>query len=198
MVDYSAALVDTDETVTILDFIKEASGDLGCDNDYTLRNNVNSAFRILEQHLNNKLVAQSVTERFETDKTQIKLRYWPASNLSAVSRDGVDVTAEFSLYVQDGLAWVTDADSKYCWNRLSRFEQFDVTYTAGFDPVPLDIVYAAKEFAEQIGRVSGPGTVKRESIVGVGSVEYVTSDMAGGIVPGSIASILEHYRAIHV
>ena len=197
MVDYAAAIVDGPDAVSVLDFIKESSGQLGCDNDYQLTININTAFRILEQYLDTKLVSQEITERHKVVRDQVALRYWPASNVTAITLDGDDVLADYKLFSEDGLTWISR--DKYTYLCFQDFKQFDVTYTAGFDPVPLDIVYAVQQFSEQIGNTSGPGTVKKESVVGVGSIEYVTAESAtGGIVPESIASIVSHYRNIHV
>ena len=195
MVDYASALVDVSDTPTILEYIKESRGELSCDNDYKLTADINAAFRILEAHLDNKLVSQEVTERFKARRDRFALRYWPADNVTSVLVDGAESVLEYEPYYQDGLTWLKRGDCHWPDN----FVQVDVTYTAGFDPVPVDIVYAVRDFATQIGAIAAPGTIKKESVVGVGSIEYATSESASGsIIPDSIMSILSHYRRLHV
>lgn len=204
-VDYANALVESfnQPDKTLLDLMKSMLGLCGNDTsqDEMLALYLEMACKAAEAYLDNKLVKQEVTERIERYLNPVALRYWPATEPTAVTRDGEDVLEAYSTFVQDGLTWVTNStcgrDKNCC------FEQLDITYEAGFDPVPADVAYAlsatAIGYSKDAGNVSG--AVSKEVVNGVGSITYNTSgDVEGnvGVMTPTTIAVLNIYRRIHV
>ena len=129
------------------------------------------------------------------------MRYWITGDISAVTVDGVDQTADWKTYKTDGVTWASPSATSL--SKTNYFNQLDITYSAGFEPVPSDVGYAIASVAIAYQQAGGSsvGSVKKESIVGVGSVEYVTgTDVDGnvGLISPSIIGVLDKYKRYHV
>ena len=202
--DYANALIDwTGDISTLLDLMKFRLG--VCDNDTSqdeiLTLYLTMAGEAAEKYLDNKLIKQEVTERIAIPYSPIDLRYWPAEAPTLIELDAEDVTTDYESFVQDGIRW-TAKNGSAMLNRDDDFKQLDVTYMAGFDPVPADIAYAltstAVSYSNNAGNVSG--AVSKEVVNGVGSITYdTTGDSEGsvGMLTPSTMGGLEKYRRYH-
>ena len=204
-VDYANALVESfcNEDKTLMELVKEMLGI--CHNDTSqdpmLCLYIEMACSAAELYIDNKIVRQSVTERIAHPYNPVPLRYWPAGEPTAAASDGDDVLDMYSTFVQDGITWVTTStcgkDKSCC------FKQLDITYDAGYDPIPANAAYAlaatAVGYSKNAGNVSG--AVSKEVVNGVGSITYDTGgdseSNVGVMTPTSIA-VLELYRRYHV
>ena len=198
MANYADAVIEwSDNTSTLLDLVKQIL-DI-CDND-TSRDDELSLFiqmagQACEKYIDNKLVSQEVTEKFSHSRTPIALRYWPAGSLVSVIKDGDDVTADWEVFTDDGIQWAVrdrSGSSVSC-----SFDQLDILYNCGYDPLPADLAYAIARTSLGYEQNGATGEVKRESIVGVGSIDYATSaDDVGaeGMLSASTVDTLNLYR----
>jgi hypothetical protein len=153
-----------------------------------------------EGYIDNKIVAQDVTEQFAMSRTPVGLRYWPAGDVANVTIDSVDVTAEYETYTSDGIQW--EAKETCGSSRSTCFDQMSITYSAGYDPVPSDLGYVLARTGMAYGnQAGGVGSVRKESVVGVGSIEYQTDEDAegsSGLISSASISVLQKYRRYHV
>ena len=200
-VNYADAIVEwADGTTTLLELFKLKLGVDTSDRDEELSMYLDMAARACEQYIDNKLVAQEVTERFRQSRSPVGLRYWPAQDLTSVLIDGEEKVDSWEMISEDG---ITYSLNNRCGNSLSCcFEQMLIVYTAGYDPVPSDaaiaIIATALNYEQQTG---ASGQIKKEVVNGVGSIEYVTdSDSQGsvGAMSGAAIGALEPYRRWHV
>ena len=201
-VDYASAIIDwTGQETTLLELMKGRAGlcdgDSSQDDMYTLY--LTMAGELAEKHIDNKLVQQEVTERIAIPYSPIALRYWPAEEPTLITLEGDDVTEQYDTYVQDGIRWIV-RNGKSC---ADSFQQLDVTYLAGFDPVPSDVAYAitGTGLSYEIGAGNVSGAVTKEVVNGVGSITYDSSgDSEGSVGPMSSAAVtvIEKYRRYHV
>lgn len=200
--DFSAAtIVWGANTITLLDLMKDILNIVDNTQDTELSLSLQAGGEACEAYIDNVIAETDVKENFTFVTSPKTIRYWPVSALVSVTVDGVDVTADWALYTQDGVAWsVRDT----C-NRIHEdcMKQMVVDYTAGYEPLPADLGYAvvisAIAYQEQQG--SSAGAIVKESVVGVGSVEYATGADAvsgvGALNPTVIGS-LEPYRRYSV
>ena len=203
MADYSDALIEWgSNTTTMLDFTKGLLGietiDPSRDDEVSLF--IQMAGEACEMFIDNKIFEQNVTERFVTLQSPIALRYWPAGALVSVLRDTVDETTDWEIYIQDGIQWTV----RYTGGSGSGYKQLDITYAAGYNPVPSDLAYAVAKTAigyERQGGGANSGSVSKETIVGVGSIEYNTNEdglgSVGMLSPTTVGT-LNMYRRWHV
>ena len=200
--DFSAATIEWGaNTITLLDLMKDILGITDNARDIELSMYLQAGGEACERYIDNVIAQHDVNENFRIVTNPKALRYWPVTALTAVTIDGTDVTADWELFTEDGVAWSVkdkcNRDSGSC------FEQMVVTYTAGYEPLPADLGYAVViagiAYESEQGGVSG--SVKRESVVGVGTIEYSTGDDAvsgvGALSPSVIGS-LEPYRRYSV
>ena len=202
MPDYAGASIEwTGGTITLLELTKQLLGIADTSQDAELSMYLDMAGQACETYCDNKLVSQDVTEQYANSQYPLALRYWITGDISAVTVDGVDQTAEWKTYKTDGVTWASPSTS--ACNKTDYFNQLDITYAAGYDPLPSDLGYAIATVAigyEQAGGTS-VGSVKKEVINGVGSVEYVTgTDVDGniGLLSPTTIGVLDRYRRFHV
>ncbi len=188
------------ETLTLLDLMKQLQGiaDNSKDTDYAMY--LQMAGEACERYIDNKLALQDVKEEYEREVIPVALRYWPAPALTSVTVDGEDVTADWTVYYQDGVPWATTTPG--AWETGTSFEQVSIAYTAGYEPLPTEVGYAIVSTAITYTNAGGStaGAIKKESVVGVGSIEYTTeSDGATGIGLLSLGTMgtLDLYRRIN-
>lgn len=195
MPDFAASTIAWGaSTITLLELMKQLLDIVDASQDDELSMYLQIAGEAAESYVDNKLALQEVKEQFPSQRSPIALRYYQVSSLDAVDLDGQDLTADWSLYFSEGIAWAEDGSK--CG---TSFEQLIVTYQAGWEPLPAEIGYAIVQIAiaYQQSAGSAPGAVKKESIVGVGSVEYVTAADANGntdLLSPSTRGVLEKYR----
>jgi len=203
-VDYAGASIEfgtTPDTITLLQLVKDLLGITDASRDTELTMYLDMAGRACELYCDNKLVSQPVVEQLAMSKSPVALRYWTASDLTSVVIEGVDETASYTMYTSDGVTWISESTSGS--TRSDKFDQMTIGYTAGYDPLPSEVGYAIASVAINYDESGGSsiGSVKKESVVGVGSIEYVTSTEVDGNVgqlSPSVIGVLEKYKRLHV
>lgn len=203
-VDFANANVEwAGGTITLLELTKQILGidpaDTSRDDELSLY--LDMAGTSCEQYIDNKIVAQPVTENFSRSRSPVDLRFYPATDLTEVLIDGEDDTADFEVFSSDGIVWT--ASSRCDVSQECCFKQMSISYTAGYDPIPSNLGYVISLTASNFesGSVTA-GAVKKQTVVGVGSVEYATAadqESSGSVGPISAGStqVLDMYRRWH-
>jgi hypothetical protein len=203
-VDYAGATIEwgtTPDTITLLELTKQLLGIVDNSRDTELSMYLDMAGRACELYCDNKLVEQDVVEELAMSRSPVALRYWLADTLSSVTIDGVDETANWTMYRSDGVAWITESVSGH--SHSTSFDKMAIGYTAGFNPLPSEVGYAISTVAISYDEAGGSsvGSVKKEVVTGVGSLEYVTaSDVDGNVgqISPAVIGVLEKYKRLHV
>lgn len=170
--------------------------DVNTARDEELTAYLNGAIVACERYLDNKISRGPVTEVWARECAPLMLRYWYPDNLTAVTLDGVDETADWKLIAHAGFSELhRDDGSAYTINN----QELKATYEAGFSSCPYDLMLAICYCAMKIERdfsgemsVAGASIVK-ESVTGIGSAEYDIAD-AVGLLPPQTTQILDLYR----
>ena len=199
--DFPGALIHyTGEgQMTLLEYMKQRLGVTSNEQDVQLSCSLNIAGVACEKYADNIFDKRQVIEEHERKLSPIPLRYFPASDLFSVELDGQDETERFTLYNSQGIVWAKGES----WSHGTTFEQLSLIYDAGYSPMPLDladaIVTAAIAYENQSTVTAG--AVKKETIVGVGSIEYNVGSEASsgdyGMIPAAVISVLERYTRRH-
>lgn len=200
MADFASATVEwgsVPDSITLLDLTRQLAGLCDTDRDRELAMYLQMAGEAAENYVSNVLALKSVTERIARSRAPVALRYTPYVDGLTVTVDGVDVSADYEAYQDDGLAWAVRGASEVY--RSGSFSQMVITYNAGYDPLPADLGYAIAQAALAYlnSNSASSGAVKKESIVGVGSIEYATADdLVGGVgmLPAATVAVLDRYR----
>jgi len=175
-------------SITLLEFLKQQI-DI-CENDTSRDDELSlwlqMAGEACEAYCDNVLASCDTTEQHPAKISPVALRYYPVSALNAVTVDAVDVTDDYEVFESEGVDYITSSTTgRTC---PDGFKQMNIEYTAGYDPLPADLAYAITRTAINYDNTTfGTGVVKKESVVGVGSIEYATSDDTTGNV-GAISS----------
>ncbi len=162
------------------------------------------AITICETYIDDIIDRRAVTERWLRKQAPMTLRYREAAQLTAVTLEGEDVTAEWEILLGELYAELHRVDR--C-SFVFTDEEMVVSYTAGLATCPYDLMLAIRDVAAAIEAQSGAGAVvnglpvKRESINGIGTVEYDTSGMRGntapiGMMTAKAIQLLDPYRRI--
>lgn len=203
-IDYAGANVEwAGGTMTLLELLKQILEIDPADNtqDDTLSMYLDIAGTTAEKYIDNKIASQPVIEKFSRSKTPVDLRYYPAADVTEVLVDGEDVTTDYQVFNDDGIVW--SVKDKCSGSVSCCFEQMKISYTAGYDPIPTNLGYVIALTASNMetGSVSS-GAIKRESVNGVGTIEYATAadqESSGSYGPISAGStqVLDMYRRWH-
>jgi hypothetical protein len=191
----------TGQSISLLELMKQILGITDNSRDDELGMYLQVAGEACEKYIDNKIAEQPVKEDWSHARNQVALRYYPVQSIDSVIVDGVDELTDYELFRDVGLAWVV---GDKCTLRIDDcFNQLAVGYTAGYAVLPGDLGYAVviTSLAYETERGAVSGSVKKESIVGVGSIEYTTSadSVSGvGLIPPSAISTLDLYRRYHV
>lgn len=200
--DYAAATITwgVGGTITLLELFKKKLDICNNWQDEFLSLYLQMAGEASEAYCDNVLAEQEVTESHPGTFSPVSLRYYPVSTLDSVTVDGDDKTTDYETFKSEGIDYVTV--NRTSANYPDGFKQFNITYTAGYEPIPADlgaaIVRAAVSYESGIGAT---GEVKKESVVGVGSIEYSTSADDGqsvGMLSASVTGVLDKYRRQYV
>lgn len=207
--DFATAAIEwgsAPDTITLLDLMKDTLGITDNAQDTKLSMYLNLSGNAAEKYIDNIIDQRSATEQLSRTLSPVALRYWPVSDLTLVEVDGEDKTTEYRQLFDDGIGWITKSSTTEGATSVVFSHvpgQMNITYTAGYAPLPTELGYAIMQGAisyrnaDQSDGIAGP--VKKESIVGVGSFEYETStftEKAFGLLPGSVTAVLEPYRRI--
>lgn len=200
--DFSVSTIEWGaNTITLLELMKQILGITDSAQDVELSMYLQMAGEACEKYIDNKIAEQTVEESFSKSFDPVALRYWPVVSLDSLTVDGTDVLAGWEAFKSDGIEWAVK--EKCSSSSSSCFEQMVVGYTAGYEPIPTELGYAVTVagIAYQSERGAVSGAVKKEHVVGVGSVEYdVGDDVATGVglLPAGIIPVLDTYRRYHV
>lgn len=155
-----------------------------------------------ERYADTVIDQREVTERHRNDNHPFPLSVYPVVNLVLVEVDGEDVTTDYEMYYERGLGWFVK--ERCSGSRDACFTQMDITYMAGWEPVPADLGFAICRAAVAYDRESvASGPIKKQTVVGVGSIEFDTSSgdsdliTAVGMLPASTIAVLEQYKRLH-
>jgi len=185
-------------SMTLLEFMKMQTGVCDGDDsqDMSLSLFLQIAGEAAENYCDNTLALCDTTEQHPIKFSPIALRYYPVVTLNAVTIDGDDVTTDYELFESEGVDYVTS--SRTGATRENAFKQMNIAYSAGYEPLPTDlgsaIVIAATSYESGTGAT---GEVKKESVVGVGSIEYaVSADDANsdGFLSSNVTGVLDKYK----
>ncbi len=197
--DYAAATVVWGaNTTTLLDLLKLRLDICSTDTsqDELLALCLQIAGEACEAYCDNVLAKQAVTEQHPRKVSPIALRYYPFDELTLVTVDGEDVTESYETFESEGVDYLTS--SREGCTRETSFKQMNIDYNAGYEPLPADLATAIASAAIGIEQGTGAkGEIKRESVVGVGSIEYATSGDDGGSHGGlssTVTGTLDKYK----
>ncbi|WP_116364417.1 phage head-tail connector protein [Parahaliea mediterranea] len=200
MADFSSATVEYGPgptSTTLLEMLKSQLDVTDDSRDDELALYLQLAGEAAERYIDNVIVLQPVNETFNRYRSAITLRYYPYIDGLTVMVDGQDMTSEFEVILKDGLD--TAVKDRCGVRRDCCYKQVILTYNAGREPLPADLGFAIVQGAMgyELGGDQG-GPASRESIVGVGSIEYAgASDGAAvgmGMFPGSAMAVLSAYK----
>lgn len=174
--------------------------DVDTSQDAALTVFLNGAITACDKYLDRiKISKAEVTETWLRERFPRVLRYSPVGDLTAVTLDGEDVLSSWKLMHKTDFAELHHVDdSTYCLDD----EELVVTYEAGFSTCPYDLMLAicwcaAKIYEQTDGDDGALGAVVvKESVTGVGSVEFDTS-MSIGLIPAETRQVLDLYRGMY-
>ena len=190
-ISYGAA-----QSITLLELVKPKLNIVDNSQDDELTLYLQIAGEACEAYCDNVLAEQAATEQHPYKSSPIALRYYPFVTLNAVTVDGNDVTTDYETFESEGVDYVTSSRTgRTC---PSGFTQMNIAYTAGYEPLPADLgaAVAAAAISYQTG-TGASGEVKKESVVGVGSIEYNTStddNGSDGFLSAAVTGTLDRYR----
>jgi hypothetical protein len=218
MNDFATALVEnpTDPTMTLLDLLKIQTGVTDTTKDPVYTRALNAAGAAIESWLDTVVLRREVTERFAHHFGTVALKNIPATTLVEVNVGG-QVSTDYEWFLSTGgYAYLTRTGIRWDMPMDWRpYEQVDVKYTAGFDPIPLDLSYAIVFTALAFSGVEGKGTapggasgdLKQFQLYDVGSVTYDVGGGGGGggdiyyqsgIIANDIAESIKKYKRMSV
>lgn len=200
--DYAAATIAWGaSSITLLELVKQKLGIVDGSQDDELSMYLQIAGESCEAYCDNVLAEQAATEQHAVTFSPVSLRYYPFVTLNAVTVDGDDVTADYESFESEGVDYITL--NRTSSTRPDGFKQMNIAYTAGYEPLPADlgaaIAVAAISYEQGTGAT---GEVKKESVVGVGSIEYTTANDSSsgstGFLSASVTGTLDKYRREYV
>lgn len=202
MTDFASLPIDAPDNPTLLELLK---WQLEIEPFDTSRNKELSIYlemagQAAEKYIGNAIEKREMKENLSHARTPVALRYSPYGGDLVVTVDGVDVSTDYEVFTDDGLSWaVRDISGS---SRETSFSQMTISYTAGYNPLPADLGYALVQSGEGYAAGGSGGSIKRESVVGVGSTEYYGGDEGSGAtrvgqLPASAVSVLDSYLRWH-
>ncbi len=210
-----AALGGTQNDKTLLELLKEFLGiDPGDGSqDEALTQALNFAGDQAEKYLDRVVLKRETTQHFPHYFGSVILHDLPVEDPVRVYLNGVEEIGQFSWFRdRGGMAHLSRTgqrqDVPMDWRN---YDSVDVTYVAGFDPIPSDlaqsIVYIAAGLYKSTGTGNIPskasGDVRSMTVFDVGSVSYDTGSSSGGatwaendsgIIPDRVASMMSGYK----
>ena len=203
MTDFANLTIEwgtTPDSITLLELMKQQLDITDASMDAELSMYLDMAGNAAERYIDNIIEQREVIERFPIVSDPIALRYYPIQTLVLVEIDSVDKTTDYQLFYQSGIGWSVKNVSG-C-DKGTKFEQMDVTYTAGFSPLPAELGFAIVQSALSYETGASGGSIRRESVVGVGSIEYATDEASGaairvGQIPASAVAVLDAYKRLY-
>ncbi len=210
--DLQVAVAEGQPALTLLEFARAFIGsDPGQDD--TLASALKLAGDTVETYADRVLAKRQVTDDHAGEFGTIPLRQWPYDPAFpvTVTIDGTTKN-DYRVYTERGTSYLTRQTSRhdlpFDWRG---YAQVIVTYTAGYNPVPVDLAQAITFTAMGILTAWGTGMVpsgtandvRRETITGVGTIEYAQTTggvgvMGGawGVIPPTAAQLLRAYKRV--
>lgn len=219
--DFAGAVLTNGST--LLEFFKLQLGIDPSDtsDDDNLALSLNLAGSALETYLDRVIVKREVTEYFRAYFGAVILHHFPVDTVIGVSvdHDGI-VSGDYKLYQDNARqghltrqGW--RQDMPFDWRN---YDQVIVLYTAGFDPIPLDLaqalIWIAQPLYDSMGTGSGvvvdTGALKQVQLYDVGAVSYSTSSSSStsssavvtfggrGSIPAYVADSISAYKRMSV
>lgn len=188
--------------------------------DAELSQAINMAGDFIETYLDRVVALREVNEYFPHHFGTVILHHYPVDTAQGVvvTLNG-DAQSGYTVWRgRDNLGHLSRTgmrqDTPMDWRR---YDQVDVTYTAGFDPIPSDlancIIWTAADLYNSQGTGSipgggGSGEIKGMTIYDVGSITYDVGSSSsgggdgtftgGGVIPATVQSILTRYKRMSV
>lgn len=168
---------------------------------------LNGAIVACETYLDRIVISQrSVTERLVNIRAPRVLRFVPVGVLEAVTFNSDDVASDWKLVKRTDYAELHHKTDE--WFCVDYDEELEVTYQAGYETCPYDLMLAVCYTAASLRAQSGEGmeapgrAVAKEMITGIGSVEYDKESSVGGMtsvgpIPPQSRQILDLYRGYY-
>lgn len=159
--------------------------------DAELTDLLNGTIVRCETYIDNVISQRNVSELFYGASSPFNLNYYPVGDIVSVELNGSDVAIDWEVRKRFGLGQLRRKDGRVEW--LTDDDEIAVTYEAGFAECPYDLMQAIAHMAAATDPSLGPqgsGRVKRETITGIGSVEY---DFQGDGIPPVAKPILDKY-----
>lgn len=156
--------------------------------DALLQALVTNASKMVNNMTNRNLLAASYTETFSgRGGYRQGLTHYPVTGVSSVSVDGTSVPAAVGA---TGSGYVYDDNFVYLRGSYSfsrGIMNVSITYTGGFDPVPLDLAQACIEIVATKFKRRSTLEVSGKTLNGE-TISFVTSD-----VPPSAKGVIKQY-----
>lgn len=180
------------ESTTLLELMKLLSGIGDTSQDVTLSMYLEIAGTAAEGYIDNIIRQRAVVQNIAKARTPVRLLYGRFMSLTSVMVNGDDVTSQFEAFREGGQTYL--ASSRTEIDRASAFKQMSITYVAGFDPLPTDLAYAIVRTAMTYEDSDFSGAARRETVVGVGTIEYGSGGQGSVVLPPTATTVLDRYR----
>lgn len=180
-----------------LDAIKAWLGIVGTEYDEFLTQRRAATISMIERYCNRLFELQNRIEEYDLAKCtgipigEIFLKATPIAVINSIT--GISTWRETGY---GSICLLLDCHSESSDGKIT------VDYDGGFDPIPpeiIDVFYSMINFGYTTkDAVPGNGQIKKETVMGVVSTEYVTDSSAGGAavtqgMPDYYAAILDSY-----
>ena len=179
-----------DDWLSVADY-RAATGDTTT-SDADVRRAITRYLALTEGFLRRQLKAEKVTDVYRFVSAPILLRRYPVLDVHAIDADGSSI---------DVNVVEVNGESGVLFHNFGRKRKVQVTYTGGYEELPQDLKYVIFTLANSFiqGAVDDVRPVKKETVYGVQSIDYVTSSQMEGYGEmyaelGAYVSILERYR----
>lgn len=193
MADFASATTTWgSESTTLLELMKLLSGIADTSQDVTLSMYLEIAGVAAEGYTDNILLHRNVVQQVAKPHSPVRINHPSYTGLVSVVVDGDTVTDDYEVFREDGVAFLTTSRSSI--SRAGTFAQMNITYTAGYNPLPPDLAYAIVRTAMTYEDSDFSGSPRRETVVGVGTIEYGNGADAGVVLTQASMAVLDRYR----
>jgi hypothetical protein len=193
MADFASATTTWgSESTTLLELMKLLSGIADSSQDVTLSMYLEIAGVAAEGYTDSILLHRNVVQQVAKPRSPVRLNHRTYTALVSVVLDGDTVTSDYEVFQEDGISYLTSSRSGI--TRSGTFKQMTITYTAGFSPLPTDLAYAIVRTAMTYEDSDFSGAARRETVVGVGTIEYGSGGQGSVVLPPTATTVLDRYR----
>lgn len=214
IIDAHGTPIDPAATAALLVMLKEFMGITDSTNDQELSDAIDMSISIIETYLDRAVVKRLVEDHYVAHFGTVALHHPqvdvltdPIVTLNGIEQDGYSIyldRAKQAYLTRTGVPY----DMPFDWRK---YDQVNVTYMAGYDPIPPDLSYGIVIFAAMIYNAQGSGVAptsassatKQFQLYDVGQVTYDTGaseatviSYQSGLIPSNIAGTLYPYMRI--